>query len=354
MDETLDTRLEEARTGGSTAWRALVGEHLSAVYAVCRAFGLDGEAAAEVNQALWLRFAEHLRRIRTPAAVGGWIAATARRECLDPHRDAGRRGWITGGLVLRLDDRTDFGQVADCVALGRSFGRIGAYAQRLLRLSAVRPQPSDEVIAAALDIAVSTVPVARQRSLDRLERLVQTDPAVTSPVDVEGALAGAVNGGDPVPASWWHAAEAAFGWLTIDAELADMVYDSTFSAERDRRERFAAAEGANADHGPSRRSLRFSTGPRQVDVIIDVANGSTGPAQVSLSGRIDTGKLSELGLGERGINVRYPWGTLPAAVGPDGAFYLHDLPLTPLCVEVEGENDEDLAAPGFKTGWIFP
>lgn len=349
MDDTLDNRLEQARAGNSTAWRELVGEHLGAVYAICRAFGLDSTAAGEVNQAVWLRLAENLSRIRTPAAVGGWIAATARRECVDPTRDAGRSGWIVGGLSLQLDDGAEAAHVADCVSLGRSFARLGAFAQRLLRLSAVRPKPSDEVVAAALDVAVPVVPVVQRRALERLERLTHLDALAEPPEDVERSLAQVLAYGDPVPAGWWSAAEAAFGWLCIDAELADVVYDSSFSAERERLERAPGAEAA----GLARRSLRFSTGPRQVDVIIDIANGLTGPAQVSLSGQVDP-VTPGVAVREQEITVRSPAGAQPAAVGPDGAFHLQDLPLAPLCVEIEGDLDENLPLAALKTGWIFP
>lgn len=358
MDKTLESRFEQARGGNAKAWRELVGEHLGVVYAVCRAFGLDDDAAAEVNQAVWLRLAEHLPRIRTPAAVGGWIAATARRDCLDSARDAGRRGWIVGGLTWRLGEGVSSGQVVDSVALGSSFARLGAFAQRLLRLSSVRPRPPDEVIAAALDLSASVVPVERRRALNRLELLARLGTTASTPLDVEAALARAVTDGDPVPAAWWSAAEAALGWLRIDAELAEIVYDSSFSDERERREHAGGAEGVSSGNGSARRSLRFSNGPRKVDVIIDIANGSSGPAQVSLSGRVDPPKLQGIGVGEGEITVRCPRGALAAAVDPDGAFHLYDLPLGPLSVEVDGggngDGDEAAATAGFKTGWIFP
>jgi DNA-directed RNA polymerase specialized sigma24 family protein len=346
VDKTLDSRLEQARAGSSAAWRALVGEHLGAVYAICRAFGLDGSAAGEVNQAVWLRLAEHLPRIRTPAALGGWIAATTRRECLDHSRDAGRSGWIVGGLSVRLDDGAEATDVADCVTLGRAFARIGAGAQRLLRLSAVRPRLSDEVVAAALDVAAPRVPIVRSSSLERLGRLASLDARADPtpgpaprPADVERALVGVIAIGDPVPLSWWTAADAAFGWLCIDAELANIVYDSVGTSKR-----------------LARRSLRFSTGPRNVDVIIDIANGTSGGAHMSLSGRVDVdaATLADLRTGEREVTARWPGGAVLASIGPDGGFELHDLPLAPLSVEVDGNGGDHVTTTGFKTGWIFP
>lgn len=37
---------------------------------------------ADAVQSTWLRFLEHAHTIREPAAISGWLATTARRECL--------------------------------------------------------------------------------------------------------------------------------------------------------------------------------------------------------------------------------------------------------------------------------
>src|SRR5262245_62231501 len=71
-----------ARDGDERAWADLVQRYLGMVHAICRGYRLSGADAAGVNQVVWLRLVEHLGRIRTPEAVGGWIAATARNECL--------------------------------------------------------------------------------------------------------------------------------------------------------------------------------------------------------------------------------------------------------------------------------
>jgi DNA-directed RNA polymerase specialized sigma24 family protein len=161
-----------ARDGDEHAWSDLVDRYLGLVQAVCRAHGLDDDRAAEVNQVVWLRFAEHLDRIRTPEALGGWIAATTRHECLrvqsgdgapaangtDPGVDAG----IDTGLLVYRRDR----------AVLAAFERLSPRCQRLLRLLMTDPPPSDGEIAAALDMPVGTVGPTRARCLERLGHLV--------------------------------------------------------------------------------------------------------------------------------------------------------------------------------------
>ena len=52
------------------------------VWATARAHRLSSADAADVVQTTWLRLVENLDRIREPEALGGWLATTARRECL--------------------------------------------------------------------------------------------------------------------------------------------------------------------------------------------------------------------------------------------------------------------------------
>jgi RNA polymerase sigma factor (sigma-70 family) len=79
-----------AQAGDQKAWNGLVEEYAPLVYGICRRYRLSPEDASEVNQEVWLRLVVHLRRLRNPAALPGWLATTARNECLRL-LDAGRR-----------------------------------------------------------------------------------------------------------------------------------------------------------------------------------------------------------------------------------------------------------------------
>jgi RNA polymerase sigma factor (sigma-70 family) len=162
-----------AREGDERAWADLVQRYLGMVHAICRGYRLSGADAAGVNQVVWLRLVEHLDRIRTPEAVGGWIAATARNECLRVLRSPDRNLAVDeqGGL-----DGPDTGIDAGLLVYERDRALLGAFArldhrcQRVLRLLMAEPRPGDDEIAAALDMPVGAVRSAQSRCLDELRR----------------------------------------------------------------------------------------------------------------------------------------------------------------------------------------
>jgi RNA polymerase sigma factor (sigma-70 family) len=149
------------------------------VHGICRGHRLGRDDAADVNQVVWLRLVEHLDRIRTPDAVGGWIAATTRNECLRVLRttgrlvptgddavfdgdDGGRDPGIDTGLLVYERDR----------ALMAAFARLGDRCQQLLRLLMADPAPTYDEIASALDMPVGSIGPTRGRCLDRLRHLM--------------------------------------------------------------------------------------------------------------------------------------------------------------------------------------
>jgi len=162
-----------AREGDERAWADLVQRYLGMVHAICRGYRLSGDDAAGVNQVVWLRLVEHLGRIRTPEAVGGWIAATARNECLRVLRSPDRSLAVDeqGGL-----DGPDTGIDAGLLVYERDRALLGAFArldhrcQRVLHLLMAEPRPGDDEIAAALDMPVGAVRSAQSRCLDELRR----------------------------------------------------------------------------------------------------------------------------------------------------------------------------------------
>ena len=64
------------------AWRLLVGRFSATIRAVARRHRLSAADQEEVAQRTWVRLVEHIESVREPAALGGWLATTARHECL--------------------------------------------------------------------------------------------------------------------------------------------------------------------------------------------------------------------------------------------------------------------------------
>jgi DNA-directed RNA polymerase specialized sigma24 family protein len=73
-----------AAEGDRDAWARLVGEFSGLVWSVIRGCGLYGAEASDVSQTVWLRFVEHIDRLRQTERAGAWLATTARHECFRP------------------------------------------------------------------------------------------------------------------------------------------------------------------------------------------------------------------------------------------------------------------------------
>ena len=65
-----------------TAWDEIVHRYAGAVRAAVASYRLNPADSADAVQNTWLRLFEHATSIREPEKLGGWLATTARRECL--------------------------------------------------------------------------------------------------------------------------------------------------------------------------------------------------------------------------------------------------------------------------------
>lgn len=169
------TLVTAAAEGNQDAWDAIVSQFQGLVWATVRSHRLGDSEAADVVQTTWLRLVENLGNLRDPERLGGWLATTARRECL--------RCLRLGGRTVPTDDDTVFDRAAtepapeiDSAvlqderdsALWRAFARISERCQQLLRILTADPAPSYEEVSAAVDMPVGSIGPTRQRCLDRL------------------------------------------------------------------------------------------------------------------------------------------------------------------------------------------
>jgi RNA polymerase sigma factor (sigma-70 family) len=170
-----------ARTGDRQAWDALVARYAPLIWSICRRHGISGPAAEDVAQHVWLHLVQSLDELRDPAALPGWIATTARREC----------GRVRRGQPLAADDGQLLENLPDQHAaavehallmaerhatLRAAVARLPVRFQRLLALLAADPPLSYAEISARLGIPVGSIGPNRSRSLDRLRR----DPAIAA------------------------------------------------------------------------------------------------------------------------------------------------------------------------------
>ena len=76
--------------GDPTAWEEIVRRYGRLVTATVRSFRLQNADALDAVQMTWLRLGENALRIQSPERLPGWLATTARRECLHILRQAKR------------------------------------------------------------------------------------------------------------------------------------------------------------------------------------------------------------------------------------------------------------------------
>ncbi|MBV9649476.1 MAG: sigma-70 family RNA polymerase sigma factor [Pseudonocardiales bacterium] len=65
-----------------TAWEEILRRYGKLVSATVRSFRLQEADALDAVQMTWLRLAENAHRVKFPERLGGWLATTARHECL--------------------------------------------------------------------------------------------------------------------------------------------------------------------------------------------------------------------------------------------------------------------------------
>ena len=160
-----------ARAGSEQGWAALVDRHSGMLWAVARAHRLSDADAADVVQTTWMRLTEHIADLREPECVPGWLAATARRECL---RRLRRRELPSDSLDTV--DRQDPGPGPEDTVLRRdaharlevAMRRLPDRDRQLLRLLMASPAPTYAEIAAALDMPMGSIGPTRARALTRL------------------------------------------------------------------------------------------------------------------------------------------------------------------------------------------
>jgi RNA polymerase sigma factor (sigma-70 family) len=167
--------LEQAAAGNSEAWDEVVSRYSGLVWAVARGFALSVADAADVSQTTWLRLVEHLGKLREPEHLGGWLATTARHECLRTLRKSGRE-------VVAFDTDIESGEpTPEAVVLHDeqdrlvwlSLGEIPQRCQVLLRALSSTPPPSYEEVSAALGMPIGSIGPTRARCLDHLKKRLQ-------------------------------------------------------------------------------------------------------------------------------------------------------------------------------------
>lgn len=183
-DQSVVDLVVKARNGDQFAWDQIVERYAPLVWAMCQRFRLSRADADDVGACVWLRLVERLNTIRQPAALPGWLATTARNECLRVVRVKARETPVDDHerISADTDPSADSWLLAQerLIALRTAFAGLSERCRRLLELLfADPPTPYDEV-SHVLGIPVGTIGPTRQRCLGKL----RASPALAALVDV--------------------------------------------------------------------------------------------------------------------------------------------------------------------------
>ena len=189
-DSSVVALVSRARDGDQEAWDEIVARYAPLVWATCRRHGLSGADVDDVGASVWLRLVERLDTIREPAALPGWLATTARRECLHLLRAKGRQvlaadddGIVALSDATRTDPDVDEWLLAQerHIALRAAFAELPQHCQQLLSLLFTDPPTPYAQIGATLGMAVGAIGPNRQRCLDRLRSSAALAALLASP-----------------------------------------------------------------------------------------------------------------------------------------------------------------------------
>jgi len=294
-----------AADGDSDAWKGIVQRFSGMVWAITRGYCPNSADAADVFQTTWLRLVEHLDRIANPEHVGSWLATTARRESLRVARTSTRT------FPAEADSLVSLGHVehhspeqavleAEQAMLDserarqvwHAFRELPARCQQLLRVLMATPAAELRrgggraghanrqhwAVARSLPstVCVRCWHTMYQRRCYALLNVTSHQgrphvPDQSDETELESELRQAVTQIDAIPSMLLEAAKDALTWRTIDADLAELVFDSR--ADDD--------EAALVRGSAQARMLSFRAG----DLTIDIEVTGSGESR-SLIGQI--------------------------------------------------------------------
>ncbi|HRD62943.1 MAG TPA: sigma-70 family RNA polymerase sigma factor [Nocardioides sp.] len=168
--------------GDAVALDELVRLMTPVLWHVARAYRLPSEVAEDVVQNTWLALVRSRERIQEPAAVGGWLTTTTRREAWKVAKASGRGIPVDDDeLARRLpDEGSAEAEVVRRDSDGRLWNAVELLSERcqaLLRIVAFEHRPDYREIAADLGMPVGSIGPTRGRCLQKLRALIEEDDA---------------------------------------------------------------------------------------------------------------------------------------------------------------------------------
>jgi RNA polymerase sigma factor (sigma-70 family) len=168
---------QAAIAGDQKAWANLYVRYTPLISTVCRQYRLRPSDADDVGQVVWLRLIQHLKGLREPRALPGWIATTTRNEAVrvlrmhqrtepaDPSKD-GRFDQIHSS---GFDDHLLIAEQRQ--VLHNGINNLRPEHRKLLLLLLSEPEVPYQEISRRLGIPVGSIGPTRARCLDKIRSM---------------------------------------------------------------------------------------------------------------------------------------------------------------------------------------
>lgn len=183
-DQIVASLVAAAKNGDESAWEDLVKRYQPLVTSIARKFRLSPTDAADVSQIVWLKLLHHLKGLREPRALIGWISIITRNVCLDLVASQRRTtlldpqvadtsfDWSRNGpWADKADDGTiDEGlRRHECqLAIRQGLAELAPAQRNLLLLLAADPPVPYEQISRELGLPIGSIGPSRARFLKKL------------------------------------------------------------------------------------------------------------------------------------------------------------------------------------------
>lgn len=172
--ERIEIVIAAAIDGSQSAWRVLHQRFASLIISTSHHYGLSTSDVDDVSQTVWLRLVLHLKDIREPRALPGWIVTTTRNESIRA-LSAGRRAEPVDPMadprlqqVDHAEPDENLHRVERRQTLYSVLGELRPRHRELFRLLLADPQVSYSEISRRLGIPAGSIGPTRARCLDQL------------------------------------------------------------------------------------------------------------------------------------------------------------------------------------------
>jgi RNA polymerase sigma factor (sigma-70 family) len=165
---------QDAAAGDERAWRDLVARFEPLLRGIVKGYRLDPADVEDVVQVTWIRAFRNLDRLNEPAAIGGWLAVTARREALRALQRGVREFPAEEPHTLEEPDAV----TPETAVLERerhrevraAVRRLPGRQRLLLDTMLTRPGVSYGELSSALDMPLGSIGPTRERALGTLRK----------------------------------------------------------------------------------------------------------------------------------------------------------------------------------------